>query len=61
MFSVSVFGDLDYIHAQGSTVCARQTFSLVKCSGTLSSDGDADRDYGGENIEQQIPLIIPFP
>jgi hypothetical protein len=57
VFSVSVFGDLSYLHAQGSTVCDRQTFSLVNCPGSLSSD----RDYGQENNEQQIPLIIPFP
>lgn len=51
VFSVSVFDDLGYIHAQGSTVCDRQTFSLVNCPGSLSSDGDTDRDYDEENIE----------
>jgi len=61
VFSASVFDDFGYIHGQGSTVCDRQTFSLVDCSGSLSSDKDTDRDYDGENIEQQIPLIIPFP
>jgi hypothetical protein len=57
VFSVSVFSDLGYIQAHGSTVCNRQTFSLVNCPGSLSSDGDIDRNY----IEQQIPLVIPFP
>jgi hypothetical protein len=61
VFSVSVFSDLGYIQAHRSTVCNRQTFSLVNCPGSLSSDGDIDRNYGGENIEQQIPLVIPFP
>lgn len=57
VFSVYVLGDLGYIHAQGPAVCDRQTFSLVNCPGSLSSD----RDYGEQNNEQQIPLIIPFP
>ncbi|MGB7661291.1 MAG: hypothetical protein WBL67_00990 [Nitrososphaeraceae archaeon] len=49
------------MHALGSTVCDRQTFSLVDCPGSLSNNEATDRDYGGENIEQQIPLVIPFP
>ena len=57
VISVSVFNDIDYIHAQGSKVCDREIFSLVNCTGSLSNDGD----YGEENIEQQIPLVIPFP
>jgi hypothetical protein len=61
MLSISVFGDLGYIHAQGPTVCDRQTFSLVNCSGALSSDGDTNGDHSIENNEQQIPMIIPFP
>jgi hypothetical protein len=62
VFSISMLGDLDYVHAQGPPDCDRQTFSLVNCSGALSSDGDTHGDYGIENNEQQqIPLIIPFP
>ena len=61
VFSISVFGDFGYMNALGSTVCDRQTFSLVDCPGSLSNDQATDRDYGGENIEQQIPLVIPFP
>ena len=61
VFSISVFGDFGYMHALGSTVCDRQTFSLVDCPGSLSNNEATDRDYGGENIEQQIPLVIPFP
>lgn len=61
VFSISVFGDFGYMHALGSTVCDRQTFSLVDCPRSLSNDEATDRDHGGENIEQQIPLVIPFP
>ena len=61
MLSISVFGDLGYIHAQGPPVCDRQTFSLVNCSGALSNDGDANGDHSIDNNEQQIPMILPFP
>lgn len=61
MLSISVFGDLAYIHAQGPPVCDRQTFSLVNCSGAMSSDADNNGDHSIENNEQQIPMIIPFP
>jgi len=57
VFSVGAFDNLGYIDAQGSAACDRQTFSLVNCPGSLSNG----RDYGEENIEQKIPLIIPFP
>jgi hypothetical protein len=57
VFSVYVIGDLGYIQAQESAACDRQTFSLVNCSGSSSSD----RDYGEQNNEQQVPLLIPFP
>jgi hypothetical protein len=56
-----VFGDLGYIHAQGPPVCDRQTFSLVNCSGALSSEADTNGDHSIDNNEQQIPMIIPFP
>lgn len=61
MLSISVFGDLGYIHAQGPPVCDRQTFSLVNCSGALSSEADTNGDHSIENNVQQIPMIIPFP
>jgi hypothetical protein len=62
VFSVSLLiGDLGYMNAQGSTDCNRQTFSLVNCPGSLSSNGEADKDHGEANIEQQIPSVIPFP
>ena len=62
VFSVSLlFGDLVYMHAQGSTGCDRQTFSLVDCPGALSGNGEAAIDNGEANIEQQIPSVIPFP
>jgi hypothetical protein len=57
VFSVYVIGDLGHINAQGSAVCDRQTFSLVNCPGSSSSD----KDFGEQNNEQQIPLLIPFP
>ena len=53
-------GDFGYIHAQGSTVCERQTFSLVNCPES-SNNGGINGDFGGESNEQQIPLLIPFP
>lgn len=62
VFSVSLlFGDLEYMHAQGSTGCDRQTFSLVDCPGALSGNGEAAIDNDEANIEQQIPSVIPFP
>lgn len=62
VFSVSLlYGDIGYMHAQGSTGCDRQTFSLVDCPGALSGNGEAAIDDGEANIEQQIPSVIPFP
>jgi hypothetical protein len=61
LLSSSMIGDLNYIHAQGPPVCDRQTFSLVNCSGALSSEGDTNGAYILENNEQQTPMIIPFP
>lgn len=62
VFSVSLLiGDLGYMNAQGSTDCNRQTFSLVNCPGSLSSNVEPDKDNGEANIEQQIPSVIPFP
>jgi hypothetical protein len=62
VFSVSLLiGDLGYLNAQGSTDCNRQTFSLVNCPGSLSNNGEAYKDNGEANIEQQIPSVIPFP
>jgi hypothetical protein len=58
-FSSIVFSSLGHIDAQGSTDCDRQTFSLVDCPG--SSSGDEETDDDGQDIEEQIPSVIPFP
>jgi hypothetical protein len=62
-FYVIVFNDLGHIHAQEFTDCDRRTFSLVDCpelsSGEEGTTNDVDDD--GDNIEQQIPSVIPFP
>jgi hypothetical protein len=62
-FYVIVFNGLGHIHAQEFTDCDRQTFSLVDClelsSGQEGTTNDVDDD--GDNIEQQIPSVIPFP
>jgi hypothetical protein len=60
-FSYIVFSDLGHIYAQESSDCDRQTFSLVDCPGFSSGDGRINNNNDGQNIEQQIPSVIPFP
>jgi hypothetical protein len=57
------FGGLDHIYVQGSVDCDRQIFSLVDCPESSSGqEGTDDNDVNdGENIEEQIPSVIPFP
>jgi hypothetical protein len=57
------FGGLDRTHVQGSVDYDLQTFSLVDCP-ELSSEEEGTNngdDDNGQNIELQIPSIIPFP
>jgi hypothetical protein len=62
-FSVIAFSGLDHIDVQGSVDCDRQIFSLVDCPESSSGEeGTNDNDVDdGENIEEQIPTVIPFP
>jgi len=62
-FSVFAFSGLYHIDVQGSVDCDRQIFSLVDCPESSSGEeGTNDNDvYDGENIELQIPSVIPFP
>ena len=62
-FSVIAFSGLDHIGVQGSVDCDRQIFSLVDCPESSSGEeGTNDNDVDdGENIEEQIPTVIPFP
>jgi hypothetical protein len=58
-FSAIVSSGLTQVYAQESSDCDRETFSLVDCSHSSSTDEETNND--GENIEQQIPSVIPFP
>lgn len=62
-FSASTFGGLDHIYVQGSVDCDRQTFSLVDCPESSSGEEGTNNDENddGQNIEEQIPSVIPFP
>jgi hypothetical protein len=62
-FSVIAFSSLYHIDVQGSVDCDRQIFSLVDCPESSSGEeGTNDKDGDdGENIEEQIPTVIPFP
>ena len=62
-FSAITFGGLDHIYAQGSVDCDRQIFSLVDCPESSSGEKGTnnDDDDTGQNIELQIPSVIPFP
>lgn len=62
-FSVIAFSGHYHIDVQGSVDCDRQTFSLVDCPESSSGqEGTDDNDVNdGENIEEQIPSVIPFP
>jgi hypothetical protein len=61
--SVIAFSSLYHIDVQGSVDCDRQIFSLVDCPESSSGEeGTNDNDVDdGENIELQIPTVIPFP
>ncbi|MGA7370321.1 MAG: hypothetical protein WBX01_14430 [Nitrososphaeraceae archaeon] len=61
-FSAIVFSG--HVDLQGSAGCDRQTFSLADCRGTSSRDGGSnnnDDNDDRQNIEGQIPSVIPFP
>jgi hypothetical protein len=62
-FFAIAFGGLDHIYVQGSVDCDRQTFSLVDCPESSSEEKGTnnDDDDNGQNIELQIPSVIPFP
>lgn len=62
-FFAIAFGGLDHIYAQGTVDCDRQTFSLVDCPESSSQEEgpNNDDDDNGQNIELQIPSVIPFP
>jgi hypothetical protein len=62
-FSAIAFSGLYHIDVQGSVDCDRQIFSLVDCPESSSGEeGTNDNDVDdGENIELQIPTVIPFP
>lgn len=62
-FSVISSSGLHHINVLGSVDCDRQTFSLVDCpESSLGQEGTDDNDVNdGENIEEQIPSVIPFP
>ncbi len=62
LFAIA-FGGLDHIYVQGSVDCDRQTFSLVDCPESSSGEKGTnnDDDDSGQNIELQIPSVIPFP
>ena len=52
-----------HIYVQGTVDCDRQTFSLVDCPESSSEEEgpNNDDDDNGQNIELQIPSVIPFP
>jgi hypothetical protein len=61
-FSVIAFSGLYHIDVQGSVDCDRQIFSLVDCPESSSGEeGTTNDDDDGENFEEQIPSVIPFP
>jgi|GEM_PF-2051970 len=62
-FFAIAFGGLDHIYVQGTVDCDRQTFSLVDCPESSSEEEGTsnDDDDNGQNIELQIPSVIPFP
>jgi hypothetical protein len=62
-FFAIAFGGLDHIIVQGTVDCDRQTFSLVDCPESSSQEEgrNNDDDDNGQNIELQIPSVIPFP
>jgi hypothetical protein len=62
-FLAITFGGLDHIIVQGTVDCDRQTFSLVDCPESSSQEEgpNNDDDDNGQNIELQIPSVIPFP
>jgi hypothetical protein len=62
-FLAIAFGGLDHIYVQGSVDCDRQTFSLVDCpeSSSVEEGPNNNDDDNGQNIELQIPSVIPFP
>ena len=62
-FFAIAFGGLDHIYVQGTVDCDRQTFSLVDCPESSSEEEgpNNDDDDNGQNIELQIPSVIPFP
>jgi hypothetical protein len=62
-FSAIAFSALDHIDVQGSVDCDREIFSLVDCPESSSGEeGTNDNDVDdGENIELQIPSVIPSP
>jgi hypothetical protein len=62
-FFANAFGGLDHIYVQGSVDCDRQTFSLVDCPESSSEEEGPNNDDedSGQNIELQIPSVIPFP
>jgi len=57
-----MFNGIGYIYAQEFTDCVRQTFSLVDCPKSSTSDEESYNDNDdSKNIEEQIPSVIPFP
>jgi len=62
-FFAIAFGGLDHIYVQGTVDCDRQTFSLIDCPESSSEEEgpNKDDDDNGQNIELQIPSVIPFP
>ena len=50
------------IYAQEFPDCDRQTFSLLDCPESSTSDEQSNDDKDDSiNIEEQIPSVIPFP
>jgi hypothetical protein len=62
-FFAIAFGGLDHIYVQGTVDCDRQMFSLIDCPESSSEEEgpNNDDDDNGQNIELQIPSVIPFP
>jgi hypothetical protein len=63
-FLAITFNGLDHLKVQGSSDCDRQIFSLTECPGSSSRDEEINSDDNNdddENIEQEIPSVIPFP
>ncbi|MPZ08133.1 MAG: hypothetical protein GEU26_17245 [Nitrososphaeraceae archaeon] len=62
-FSAIDFSGFDHVDAQAPIDCDRQIFSLVDCpeSSSGAEGTNIDDDDDGENIELQIPSVIPFP